>query len=155
VFYELDAVLGVARRTLDMSRFILWRLFGSRGSCPSNFKKTLSACVNIPEKLSEVLERAWAEHGDRITSYRDCIMHYTSLDRSFGTLDLDRSAHNVWMVSALLPDNPDARSQRQFKYEDRVDALDYAYTIVNVIFDTIRALADCNGVTLFPAAGDS
>jgi len=45
-----------------------------------------------------------------LTEYRDCIQHNASLTRRFGEVFMDKGEHGVWLVSAMLPDNPETKS---------------------------------------------
>lgn len=53
-FFEFDALISAAMRTLDALRRPLWRLYGNPGSVPSSFKKTVDACKRIPDSLKQI-----------------------------------------------------------------------------------------------------
>lgn len=141
VWYEIDALLTAARRTLDISRFVMWQAYGS-GTCPRNFHATLTSCKKMPQDLQARLSKLWDHYGRKLTDYRDCIQHNASLTRGFGgEIFLDKRAHGVWLVSAILPDNPEIRSQSNFTYNNRIDVLDYAYQITIEWLEAMKAMA--------------
>jgi hypothetical protein len=45
-----------------------------------------------------------------------------------------------------MPDNPEAKSQRRYRYDRKLDALDYGWKLANEILDVTHFL-----VSAFPA----
>jgi len=118
-YYEFDALITVARRVYDTTRFILWKNFGAeKDSIPSTFKKVLCLCKdNMQEKLGNLLDSSWKKFGEKLTDYRDCIQHYVSLDYNNSSAIMNPLESNIWSASLMIPDNPKARSKEQFLFK--------------------------------------
>lgn len=129
VWYELDALLSAARRMLEVSRFVLWKAYGDDRPCPRNFEDTLKRATNMPGDVRTRLESHWSKYAAPLSEYRDCIHHSASLTQFFGDVRLEKREHGVYLVSAVIPDNPGTKSQRKFTYDRKLDALDYAYEV--------------------------
>ena len=133
-YFELDALLTGARRAYDASRYLLWSAFGStKGGVPSNFKKTLAVCSKLPPELRGILEESWCNYGERLTDYRDCIIHYTPIDFGMGSASMNKLDSGVWSVMMRIPDNPEAKSKSAFTYAKNLDALTYGWELSNEI----------------------
>jgi hypothetical protein len=133
-YYELDALLTATRRAYDASRYILWNIFGpKKGNVPSNFRKTLPECRKLPPELRETLEQSWQSHGEQLTEYRDCIIHYAPIDFGLGTASMEKLAGGAWSVRMRIPDNPEVKSQAKFTFAKGLDALTYGWELTNEI----------------------
>jgi hypothetical protein len=131
-YHEFDALITAARRTYDALRYILWPVFGSAGSqTPRNFPKTIEACNRLPEMLRDILSRSWSSHGEKLTDYRDCIQHYVPVTFGIETAWLQKLDGGTWSVLLRIPDNPEARSQRKFRFAGGLDALTYGWELAN------------------------
>ncbi len=130
-YFELDALLTAARRAYDTSRYVLWSAFGSnKPGVPSNFTQTLPACGKLP---SELREKSWWNYGERLTDYRDCIIHYTPIDFGMGSATMHKLAGGVWSVMMRIPDNPETNSRSAFTFTKGLDALTYGWELSNEI----------------------
>jgi hypothetical protein len=85
--------------------------------------------------LAEQIQLNWSQFGKKITDYRDCIQHYVPIDFGSGSSFMTRLQGGVWSVSFLIPDNPEARSQRQFKFEKQIDLLTYGWNVTIGMLD--------------------
>ncbi len=134
-YYEFDALITAARRTYDALRYIIWPVFGTGGSMPRNFPKTLELCGNLSEKLRVRLFNSWETHGTKLTAYRDCIQHYVPISFGIETATLNQVNGGTWSLLLRIPDNPEAKSQRDFQFELGLDALTYGWELTNELID--------------------
>ena len=140
-YYEFDALITVARRTYDALRYILWPVFGPGGGhTPSNFPKTLDSCCGLPENLQDVMSNSWSTHGVKLTAYRDCIQHYVPVSFGIDTALVERVAGDTWSVLLRIPDNPETKSQRNFVFALRLDALTYGWELANELISIAAEL---------------
>lgn len=128
-WYELDALLTAARRTYDATRFLLWQAFGSGDSVPRNFIRAVRACTKLPPHLRAELQRSWTTNCEKLTDYRDCLMHYAPLNPGMAEARMTRVDGRTWTMSALLPDNPETKSAERFTFARRLDALAYGWSV--------------------------
>ena len=145
-YYEFDALITAAIRCYEAMRFPIWSVFGSRnGIVPKsgprkNFEDTLNACENLPSTLKDSLRQNWASYGKKAKSYRDYIQHYFPLDRGFSQARMERLDENVWATSFLVPDNPEDKSPKKFRYDHKVDALTYGWELTDRLFLLVKLL---------------
>lgn len=130
-FFEFDALIAAAIRTLDALRRPLWRLYGNSGSLPASFRRTVDNCQSIPETLKNTIEDSWRHFFATAKEHRDCIQHYVAPGADRGFADMQRKDPGFWTMTAWLPDNPEARSPHAFTFDDRLDALTYAWSLTN------------------------
>ena len=139
-YYEVEALITAAQRTYDALRYILWKVFGpGGGDTPSNFPRTVAKCERIPAALRSSLEKSWASYGVKLKAYRDCIQHYVPVAFHLNVASMERVAGGIWSVRLRLPDNPEAKSQRAYKYSNGIDALTYGWELAN---EVIRVAAE-------------
>ena len=140
-YYEFDALITAARRAYDITRYILWKYFGPKnGSVPASFKKCLPLCHSLPVNLKERLESSWSRYGLKLTKYRDCVQHYSPIDFILSSAHMTRLKKMVWSTSLIIADNPEAKSKRGFTYNDKIDALSYAWEITTEILDIAKLI---------------
>lgn len=133
-YFELDALITAARRAYDGSRFILWNWFrGKMKDCPDNFPNTVKRLGNsLPLDLRERLNTSWKQYGTKLADYRDCLIHFSPLDDNTA-VRLRRHDGDIYSCQIVIPDNPEARSKKKFKYETGTDAFEYGWSLVNEI----------------------
>ena len=131
-YYEFEALVTAARRTYDSLRYILWPVFGSGGGqMPSNFPKTIKSCTRLPNSLRDRLSASWASKGEKLTSYRHCIHHYVPVTFGIETASMRKVDCGSWSVQLRIPDNPEAKSTRQFDFAGGLDALTYGWEVTD------------------------
>ncbi|WP_447599473.1 hypothetical protein [Nitrospira sp. Nam80] len=142
-YYEFEALITAARRTYDSTRFILWNTFmGGQGSVPSSFARTIKNCRNIPESLAMRLERSWSSYGEMITEYRDCLQHYCPIGREMPYAHMKRLQGELWSTALWIPDNPQVRSQRLYRYDLKIDALTYGWRVTSELMNLARCIIE-------------
>jgi len=144
-YFEFEALIGASRRCYDAMRYVLWPKFGSDGrSMPRSLKSVLAAKHSIPDGLADRLSTSWERHGVRLTEYRDCIHHYVPVDFGLASAFMRRHSVGAWTTMIRIPDNPEARSKRDFTFFRDVDALSYGWELanelLNVVSDVVEAV---------------
>jgi hypothetical protein len=139
-YYEFDALISAARRAYEAVKFILWSSFGAKHDTPANFKTTLAKCDNAPVALRERLELSWETFGSKLKDYRDCIHHYVPLSKGTPHARIDRLHDGIWAATFLIPDNPEAKSQRLFTFDLQLDALTYGWKLADEIIEVAKAV---------------
>ncbi len=150
-YYEFDALISAARRSYDISRFLLGNLFSTKKkNIPRNFLKTLSVCDKIPDKLYKRLNKSWSIFGEKLKLYRDCIHHYSSIDFSLSSAFMKKLNDKIWSVSILIPDNPEVRSKKKLEFKKNIDALTYGWKITTEIVEVMHAILNYGLRTFHP-----
>jgi hypothetical protein len=128
-YFEFEAGITALIRGYDTLRQFVWSACGAQGTRPSNFTKVVDN-VTLPEPMATRARQA-REPYERAKGYRHCIQHHTH----FGVYARTRIRFHkarVWTYSAVLPDNPEARSQSEFRFSNfesasGIDALTYLW----------------------------
>jgi hypothetical protein len=142
-YIEFEAFIGAARRSLDATRYLLWKRFAAgRGSTPRSLEALLATSIALPPNLRAQLELIWHQHGLPLTSYRDCIHHYVPIDRGMASAEMNRLPSGIWTTNILIPDNPEARSHRAFTFDLRRDALSYSWELADTILSVAGEVVD-------------
>lgn len=142
-YYELDALIGSARRAFDSMRIPLWYRFGTgRGTRPRSLKKLLEGNLPLPDPLRKRLAASWEEIGVPLASYRDCIHHYMPIDFGLASARMERLEPGIWIAKILIPDNPEARSKKKFTFALGLDALEYSLQITNELLVLSQEVID-------------
>ncbi len=140
-YYEFEELVTAARRSYDATRHIIWRAFGpSKGPVPKSFARTFRRCGGLPTTLAERLTSSWSQFGERVTEYRDCIQHYVPIGGPKPFARMQRLPGGVWSTTCWIPDNPEVRSHRTFRYDSKLDALTYGWELTNEILDIAQVL---------------
>jgi hypothetical protein len=142
IYCEFDALITCVRRTYDALRYLLWRHFGERTTCPSAFYKAYPKCTRLPQSLRMRLHESWETFGKNVTEYRDCLQHYVPVNRPQSTQFMHRLDEGQWTGRALIPDNPEVRSYRLFKFTRMTDALSYGWDASHELQDISIAICD-------------
>lgn len=140
-YYELEALITTAIRSYNTMRYIIWNAFGpdDKQSVPSNFEKTLPLC-KLPPKLESRLNHSLSIFGIKAKDYRDCTQHYVQICHELPHAHMKKIENVIWSTSIYIPDNPEARSQKQFKYDSQIDALTYGWGLTNEIFEVSQEI---------------
>ncbi len=137
-YFEFDALVSAARRAFDKIGHYVWQAFeGSGGGRPDNFADLIPRLRHCPLHLAGRLSSSWSAFGSRLKEYRDCTQHFASMDMGFGTgvVMVKKLDDTEWRAWARIPDNPDARSRKNFKYEAGLDALTYGWETTNEVLN--------------------
>ncbi|MFI9504777.1 hypothetical protein [Nocardia sp. NPDC052566] len=128
IFYEIDALLGSARRVYEVIRKVLWKHHGSGSSGRWRSIRTAVKSPLLPAEFAKTLENSWDTHGETLADYRDCVAHYDPLTNGQTTCWMDRF-DGRWGTTVKLPANPSEKSRLRFDFESGPDALQYCHMI--------------------------
>ena len=152
-YYEFDALVTNVVRCYETMRFPLWNVFGGQATLSKTgprkgYARTLKACEGLPAELSTYLKLDWDKFGRRADAYRDFIHHYFPLDRGFSQSRMVRVGDNVWSGSMLIPDNPEEKSPRRFRFNSDIDALTFAWELTTQLLKLmVRVTTEIIAVT--------
>lgn len=141
-YYEFEALIAAARRFYTTLRRPMWAAFGNRGSVPSSFEKTVAACTRLPDALQKRLRDSWTAHGKQLKDYRDCMEHHAHLAHVMPYAFMERLNNGLWTAWARIPDNPQAKSAKNFRYNGGLDALTYGWTIADEVIKVAGAVIE-------------
>jgi len=139
-WFEFDALVTAVRRAYDSTSPILWSTFGDKVNCPGSFYETYPKCRRLPHNLKERLERSWKEDGVKITSYRNNVQHYATLDFGMASAEMTKLDDVLWTTQVFIPDNPAAKARDKFEFNNRQDALSYGWRISCEVLDVTSAI---------------
>ena len=141
-FYEFEALVTVARRSYSTMGYIIWNAFGTKkGDTPNNFEKTIRSCrENLPVTLSNRLNLSLSQFVSKVKDYRDCIQHFNPIVNWSPYAKVEKLPNGVWSTSVLIPDNPDGKSPKKFRYDSQLDALTYGWKLTTEIFEVAWAI---------------
>jgi len=130
-YFEFDAVITAARRAYNSCRYLLWQRWGPATyfPLPNSFSRTVSLCESLDSNLRADLLASWDQCGIKLTAYRDCMQHYVPVDFGLATVSMKEVLPGIWSASARIPDNPEARSKKAFRFQGRLDALSFAWQV--------------------------
>lgn len=134
-FYELEALVTQARRSYKMLQVVVWHAYGLPHGRPNSFERVLALCEDIPTNLEARLSQSWRQYGSKLKDYRDCIHHYVPLTRHMAYAWMTKLEGETFSTSILIPDNPEARSQKLFRYDSQLDALTYGWELANEVLE--------------------
>lgn len=121
---------------------IIWHVFGPRCDAPNSFEDALEGCNKLPSTLKERLIESWTRFGERINDYRNCVEHYVPLHQGFPSANMSRLEKGIWSTTLLIPDNPEGRSQKNFQFYSKIDALTYGWELTNEITEVTYLIVD-------------
>lgn len=147
IFYEMMAYLTSARSLLDS----IVRVFELRPSIvlPKAVRKThsfhkllnnIQKC-KMPDDLKDsiIKSRVWASN---LIEYRDCLLHYEVLSpASLPFVIVVHSESRIIALQTWLPDNPESRSVKKYKFDEHIEYLSYAHITYLHILDFITYIA--------------
>lgn len=133
-YFEFDALITAIRRTYDALRYLIWQFFGPKqGSLPTSLYKTVPLCESLPESLAALLSESWSSYGEEITTYRNCVQHYSPVNTQLSFIRMQKRDPGIWGAQVLIPDNPSAKSKARFSYAESRDALTYCWRAADEI----------------------
>lgn len=140
VFYELDAFLGAARRIYESMRKVLWKHYGSGKSGRwKSIKTALESSGIIPVTFVQQVSASWQSYGNKLTEYRDCVMHNDPLTDGGTTCQMEWYGRR-WGITVKLPANPGQKSRRSFDFSSGPEALTYCHEATCHLVDLCQIL---------------
>ncbi len=138
-YFEFEALVTNAIRSYDALRYPIWRAYGSGGSTPRSFGRTLRSGTLLPSDLGDRLCQTRDRHYSPAKEYRDCIQHYVSVSSSSWAM-MERLEGACWSVIVRIPDNPQERSPDRFQFVGDMDALTYSWVLATELVEVTRAV---------------
>jgi hypothetical protein len=123
IYWDFEALLNAMSSALDAIARILTTAFLEH--TPPSFNKLIGKAHLGP--YVAVLLRAKQRWVQRLKDYRDCFVHYTSVDTHL-SCSCTRYQRD-WQVRCKLPSNPNARDIIEFRWSRRHDVLTHAIAI--------------------------
>lgn len=135
LYWDFESYLGALSSALDVAARVAGTAYAQ--VTPPSFTRF---CKSAPEDdLRAVFVRARERWVLRLKEYRDCFVHYTSVDTVLLVGLVERETH--YEIRARLPVNPEAREILAFRYARRVELLSYALTVWRHFLAFDRAVA--------------
>jgi hypothetical protein len=132
-YYDFEALITKARRTLDKLAHAVWSFYlagGLGAQRPDNYSETVSHKKLIkaaPESLITKMSAYWASTGEAIKGYRDQVHHFATLNRFPDVLMTAIDQHHC-SLQVFIPDRPE-QSTAKLTYTEQRDALTYAWHV--------------------------
>lgn len=141
IFYEIDALLTVARRVYESVRKVLWKHYmsGQKGRWRS-ITGALESDL-IPGDFSALLNDSWKSVGEALAAYRDCLAHYDPLTDGATTCWMEPIA-NRWGMTVKLPASPTSkgRGRHDYDFDAGPEALAYCHELARHLVGLCEAL---------------
>lgn len=120
IYWDFESFLTAVGAALD----VLVRVAGTayKQETPPNFNRF---CRTAPDsELSDLFRHAQTTWVLRMKAYRDCFVHYTSVDTLLA-MSL-REYSDQWEIRARIPVNPDVREILGFRFSRRAELFRYS-----------------------------
>lgn len=137
--FEFEALLSAIVSAYEVMRFSLPGVSG-KAHPPRSFELAVTK-TNLPNELREAAQIAKTAY-QHVKRYRDCIMHYAQFGAARPCAKIELKA-GAWSACAVIPDDPDARSTQQFRYDHQLDALELARGAATALLGFARSLMCC------------
>lgn len=105
-------------------------------------RKGSDRATTSPPEVGELVERFWTTTGETARDYRDCLTHYISFSGpnwQSAVMMLGRA--KGWTPWVPLPDNPKSRSNVEFIFDKRLDALRYCESVYEDFDSLLKEVA--------------
>lgn len=129
-YAAFDAFMNALKSFADSLRFILWRILERDRGVPRSLRRLADA--PLPEQLREIIGRYVDGHLAEVAEYRDNSVHYAPPGAHMAPCLL--LSHNVIHAQVWLPQNPEARSLKGFRYRQK-DAFTYARSLLGRTYE--------------------
>jgi hypothetical protein len=120
IYWDFESFLSATCSALD----VLARVAGTafKQDTAPNFNRFCKSAPDSP--ISRAFKDAQSRWVLRAKAYRDCFVHFTSVDTML--VASLREYADCWEVRVRIPTNPEAREILGFRYSRRVELLTYA-----------------------------
>lgn len=140
VFYEMMACLASARSLLDSLMPIFNLRFGRKNALPGSFNDFMKKlCTrDVPTCLKDFLSKNWT-WVSKMIDYRDCVIHarFPSTSPLPSSMMAIHSEHNIIALQTWLPDNPESRSVKKYRFDEHIEYLSYAHATYSKMLDFV------------------
>jgi hypothetical protein len=128
-------------------RHPIWKKYRSGKATPRNFVDTVKSC-NFPSAIGNRIQLSTRNCYLPAKKFRSCIQHHVDIGSSSWCL-FEKKFQLLWLLVARLPDNPEEKSARDFRFDQGLDALTVAWEYVSEFFaltDVILGKGDLSSV---------
>ncbi len=129
-YCAFDAFMTSLKSFSDSLRFIIWGILEPKTSIPRSLNNLVK--TPLPSELHAIIDRYVSTHLAEVAGYRDNSVHYAPPGTHMAPYLLH--SHDVIHAQVWLPHNPEARSLKQFKYQQK-DAFSYARSLLETVND--------------------
>jgi hypothetical protein len=137
IFFEIDAFLSAARRAYDAISNVIWKHY--MPARPGRWDSGHAAITwmakhpgEIPTEIADVYKQSWDVCGEKLTDYRDYIMHHVPLVFD-GEIIWMNGFEDRWGATVQLPANPEAKSRARSNPTKDIDALNYCHSVAREV----------------------
>jgi hypothetical protein len=142
-----EAVFTSLCSALEASRFLIWR---ENPKPPPTLVETLELLMvsedSAMRMLLAPLETIWHEDGVALLQYRDCCAKHHPFTQLGGRCGAFLNDADMWEMQFDVPDNPDARDRRLFRFDEGIDLLEYCWysacRVVRCVEETLPMVYD-------------
>jgi hypothetical protein len=117
--FKIDSFLDAARRTQNALLPYISRAcsIGLPSSMHDAMKRLAAHKVSLPDRIVKLLSEYWENSGRLLKAYRDLAQHHALVASDARTFFAADGTPSIYLV---LPNNPEAKSPPQLKYEEPV-----------------------------------
>ena len=137
-YIEFEALLAAVFRAFEGSRHSLAKLYRRDDTLPSNFSDTVRH-LDLPKPLASHSCRALDVYA-QVREYRHCDQHYAQFGARLPFALVELYKGEVFSVRSRIPDNPEVRSHKKFKFEKGLDALRFGWEAACGVVDWLEQL---------------
>ncbi len=134
-FYEFEALMTKIILGYEYIRYPIWRKYQSGSETPRNFADTITRC-KLPPAIEKRIKLSRDNCYLPAKKFRYCIQRNLDVGSSSWCL-LEKKYELLWLFSARLPDNPEEKSEKNFKFDQKLDALTVGWEYVSEFFSLI------------------
>ena len=131
-FYEFEALMTKIILGFEYMRYPIWRKYQSGTETPRNFADTIKRC-ELPPAIEKRIKLSRDNCYLPAKRFRFCIQRNLDIGSSSWCL-LEKKYELLWLFQARLPDNPEEKSTKNFKFDQGLDALTVAWEYVSEFF---------------------
>lgn len=113
-------------------RYPIWEKYKSGADTPRNFMDTVKSC-KFPPAIGNRIQLSTKNFYLPAKKFKNCIQHNVDIGSS-SWCQFENKYELLWSFMAHLPDNPEEKSARDFKFDQGLDALTVAWEYVSEFF---------------------
>jgi hypothetical protein len=113
-------------------RYPIWKKYNSGKDTPRSFVDTVKSC-KFPSAIGKRIQLSTTNCYLPAKKFRNCIQHNLDIGSSSWCI-LEKKHQLLWSLMVRLPDNPEEKSAKDFKFDQGLDALTVAWEYVSEFF---------------------
>ncbi len=131
-FFEFETLMTKIILGYETIRYPIWRKYSSGTETPRNFADTITRC-KLPPAIATRIMLSKDNCYLPAKKFRLCIQRNLDIGSS-SWCTFEKRYELLWLFLARLPDNPEEKAAKNFKYEQELDALTVAWEYVSEFF---------------------